>query len=139
MLFKAKEIYSVQYAKKYPDPYEFVNGVASNLEHEFWGTGGAGREFAREILAISRSWRWLSRNIDDYALFMENDMRKKLSDWIWKSHFEKSSLANHLTNTESAACWLMDRYVNELKNLFDIRYKNHIKRIHFTSYEEKKL
>lgn len=136
--YRIKQVYSMLYAKKYPDPYDFINSVALNLEHEFWGTGGAGREFAREILARSPSWYWLSRNIDDYAIFMEDDMRKKLLQWIWNSYFDKSYLADHMTGTGSAVCWLMDRYVNELKNLFDERYKNHIKRIHFTSYEENK-
>lgn len=138
-MYKIKEVYSVLFAKKYPDPYEFVNGIACNLDHAFWGSGGAGREFAREILSKSNSWYWLSLDIDDYALFMEDAMRKKLSQWIWNSYFEESSLANHMTDTGAAAQWLLDRYVNELKNLFDERYKNYIKPIHFTSYEEKKL
>lgn len=136
MLYKIKTVYVECFSKKYPDPLEFVNGIASDSEHEFWGSGGAGREFAREILSKSDSWYWLSLHVDDYALFIEEEMRKKLSRWIWNSYFEESSLANHMTDTASTARWLLDRYVNELKNLFDKRYKNHIKPIHFTSYEE---
>ncbi|MDD2838505.1 hypothetical protein [Sulfuricurvum sp.] len=137
MRYQIKAVYVECFAKKYSNPYEFVNAIACNPNHAFWGSGGAGREFAREILSKSHSWYWLSCHVDDYALFIEDEMRKKLSLWIWNTYFEKSTLAYHLDSTESAARWLMDRYVNELKNLFDDSYDNHIKPIKFISYEEK--
>lgn len=136
MLYKIKTVYAECFAKKYSDPFEFVNSVASNLDHEFWV---AGRDFASEILSKSNKWHYLSEHVDDYAGFMENEMRKKLSKWIWNIHFEKSTLAYRMNNTESAARWLLDRYVNELKNLFDPRYKNHIEWIQFASYKEKNI
>lgn len=122
----AKELYSILFEKKWKDPIIFLQDVASRKEHPFWGSGGAGREFAREILRTDSSWEWLSSRVDDFASLIERKMRMKLNKWIFKALLDCGGLASKLCSTEQATIWLMDRYVAELKNLFDVRYKDHI-------------
>jgi hypothetical protein len=125
--YLSKSLYPILFSKKWLDPYEFIECVAKDANHHFWGSGGAGREFAKEILSKDDNWNWLAYRIDDFANLVEEEMRKKLSKWIWRSKFDIGGLSKHLTDTETATKWLMDRYTAELKNLFDERYKNHVR------------
>lgn len=126
MKMVAKELYPFLFARKWKDPILFLQDVAAEEEHQFWGSGGAGREFAREILRTDSSWEWLSSRVDDFACLMERKMRLKLNKWIFRAMLDVGGLASKLCSTEQAAIWLMDRYVAELKNLFDPRYKDFI-------------
>ena len=127
MKMVAKELYPALFSKKWKEPIEFLQEVAAKEEHPFWGSGGAGREFAREILRIDNSWEWLSQRIDDFACLVERKMRLKLHKWIFRAMLDVGGLSTKLCSTEQATIWLMDRYVAELKNLFDQRYKDYIK------------
>lgn len=120
-----KEMYSLLFSQKWPDIDDFLYEVTLE-DHPMWGAGGAGREFAKEILKYDERWRWLAFRIDDFAVLIEESMRKKLSNWIWRSQLGIGSLSKHSDSTESIASWIMNRYVSELKNLFDPRYKNSI-------------
>ena len=122
----AKILYPPLLAKRWPDPLDFLSAAAHDINHPMWGPGGAGREFVREILSRDNSWSWLADRIDDFAGLIEETIRKKLNRWIWRSHFEVGGLWERLCDTETTAKWLMDRYVAELKNLFDAKYKNYI-------------
>jgi len=126
MQILAKELYPALFSKKWKEPIAFLQEVASLEEHPFWGSGGAGREFAREILRTDSSWEWLSSRVDDFACLIERKMRLKLNKWIFRAMLGCGGLASKLCSTEQAAIWLMDRYVGELKNLFDPRYKDFI-------------
>lgn len=131
-----KELDSRLYASKFFDPWALVNEIALNEDHIFWGAGGTAREFAREILMFDVSWSWLAYRLDDYAHLVEESMRKKMFNWIWKARFDQGALSKRLCNTEMLVRWLMDRYTNELKNLFDSRYKNHLEPVNFIIFEE---
>lgn len=122
----AKELYPFLFARKWKDPILFLQDVASREEHPFWGSGGAGREFAREILRTDSSWEWLSSRVDDFACLIERKMRLKLNKWIFRAMLDVGGLSTKLCDTEEATKWLLDRYVAELKNLFDSRYKDFI-------------
>jgi len=122
----AKELYPFLFARKWKDPILFLQDVAAKEEHPFWGSGGGGREFAREILRTDSSWEWLSSRVDDFACLIERKMRLKLNKWIFRAMLDVGGLSTKLCSTEQAAIWLMDRYVAELKNLFDPRYKDFI-------------
>ena len=126
MKMVAKELYPFLFARKWKDPILFLQDVAAKEEHPFWGSGGGGREFAREILRTDSSWEWLSSRVDDFACLIERKMRLKLNKWIFRAMLDVGGLATKLCSTEQAAIWLMDRYVAELKNLFDPRYKDFI-------------
>lgn len=122
----AKELYPLLFAKRWPEPIAFVEDVASKIENPFWGSGGAAREYAKEILKIHNQWQWLAYRVDDFACLIENTMRLKINKWLFKALLGCGGLAKKICSTEEAAKWLMNRYVSELKNLFDTRYKNHI-------------
>jgi len=126
MKMVAKELFPFLFAKKWKDPILFLQDVASKEEHPFWGSGGAGREFAMEILRTDSSWEWLSSRVDDFACLMECKMRLKLNKWIFRAMLDVGGLSTKLCDTEEATKWLLDRYVAELKNLFDSRYKDFI-------------
>ena len=126
MQILTKELYPALFSKKWQEPIAFLQDVAAREEHPFWGSGGAGREFAREILRTDSSWEWLSSRVDDFACLMERKMRLKLNKWIFRAMLDVGGLASKLCNTEEATKWLLDRYVAELKNLFDERYKDYI-------------
>jgi hypothetical protein len=122
----SKELYPLLFAKRWPDPIAFVEDVASKIENPFWGSGGAAREYAKEILIIDNQWQWLAHRVDDFASLVENNMRLKLNKWLFRALLGCGGLASRICSTEEATKWLMDRYISELKNLFDPRYKNHI-------------
>ena len=126
MKIVAKELYPALFGKKWKEPIAFLQDVAAREEHPFWGSGGAGREFTREILRSDSSWEWLSSRVDDFACLIERKMRLKLNKWIFRAMLDVGGLASKLCNTEEATKWLLDRYVAELKNLFDERYKDYI-------------
>lgn len=136
----AKEIYPLLYARKWNEPITFVQEVATNEQHLFWGSGGGGREFAREILKTETRWKWLANRVDDFACLIEIKMRLKLNKWLFRAMLDCGGLAPKLCTTEQATIWLMDRYVAELKNLFDDRYKDHIEidKVFVEDYEDGK-
>lgn len=126
MLLHNKELYPFLFAEKWSDPVEFVQDVASDEQNPFWGSGGAAREYAKEVLKFDNQWKWLAYRVDDFACLIENTMRLKINKWLFKALLGCGGLAKKICSTEEAAKWLMNRYVSELKNLFDTRYKNHI-------------
>lgn len=141
MKIVAKKLYPALFDKKWPEPISFLQDVAAKEEHPFWGSGGAGREFAKEILKNDAKWAWLGDRVDDFACLIEKRMRLKLNKWIFRALLDCGGLAKKLCNTEEAAKWLMDRYISELKNLFDVRYKNSIDIHHVfvEQFEDKKM
>ena len=136
----SKNLYANLFAKKWQDPILFVQDAAKYEDHPIWGSGGAGREFAREILKNDAKWAWLGDRIDDFANLIENRMRLKLNKWLFRALLDCGGLSKKLCSTEEASKWLMDRYVAELKNLFDKKYKNSIDIHHvfIEGYEDEK-
>ncbi len=132
-----KELYPQLFTKMWPDPDLFLSSVLQE-DNPMWGPGGAGREFSKEILMKDNRWEWLGARVDDFACIIEVNMRKKLHKWIWRAQLGEGALAKRLCNTETVVKWLMDRYVAELKNLFDSRYRIYIElsEVQLTSFEE---
>ena len=128
----SKNLYLELFQKKWEDPLILVEDIANNKNHVFWGCA---RDFAKEILSRSPHWHWIVPNLDDYALLVENSIQ--LKKWIVWSKKGKGSLNKNLTSTQTLICWLLDRYVNQIKNLFNSKYKNHIKAINFIPFDEK--
>lgn len=118
----AKKLYPLLFSQKWPDSLEFLNSIL-NAEHPIWGAGGANREFAREILSRDRSWSWLSYRIDDFSEVVEQNMRQKIPKWKFRAQLGQGSLAHVIDDTQNVSIWLMNRYISELKNLFDSRYR----------------
>jgi len=131
---KAKEMYPPLWANRWTEPLVFLEAFASGNDLILGGC----RDFAREILSRDPSWAWLGKRVDDFGALVEEKMRKKVQKWIWKSYFGVGALSSKLCSTEMTAKWLMDRYVAELKNLFDKRYKDHldIRKVYVVGLEE---
>ncbi|WOE70506.1 hypothetical protein RZR97_02780 [Hydrogenimonas thermophila] len=131
---KAKKLYPDLWVKKWNEPLAFLEAFATG---NYLILGGC-RDFAKEILSRDPSWKWLGERVDDFGSLVEEKMRKKVQKWIWRSYFGVGALSNRLCSTEMTAKWLMDRYVNELKNLFDKRYKDalDIQKVYVLGLEE---
>ena len=123
----AKELYPLLFEKKWPDPDTFLH-VVQHRSHPFWGAGGAGRTFAHEILLNGNqaSWRFLVDIIDDLSMLVEIEMIKKMPKMIWKANLGQNAMSRHMMSTESLTKFMLDRYVSELKNILDPRYKHHV-------------
>lgn len=111
--------------EKWPDTEEFLEKILDH-NHLMWGPGGAGREFSRLTLLQYKDWYWLAFRVDDFAGLIEESMLQKLPKWIWRAKFEIGGLYKHSHSTREITIWLMKRYMSELQNLFDKRYKNYI-------------
>ena len=119
---KTKPLYISLLSKKYPDPVELIQEISLDPEHIFWLSA---RDFAKEILPFGKgNWTWLSNRIDDFAFEAEKSMKKKMQKWLFRALLGSGSLAKSICNSENTVSWLLDRYVAELKNLFDPRSKN---------------
>jgi len=131
---KSKKMYPSLWANRWHEPYGFLEAFATGDDLILGGC----RDFAREILAKDARWAWLGERVDDFGSLIEEKMRKKVQKWIWRSYFEVGALAKRLCDTETTAKWLLDRYVAELKNLFDRRYKDHLdlKKVFVVGLEE---
>jgi len=116
---KTKQLYVTLFEKKEKNSIALINNISNDSEHHFWG---ACRDFAREILIKSNNWRWLSYRVDDFAILAQKNMQKKLQKWLFKAMLKCSKMP--IDNLKSTILWLMDRFVAELKNLFDFRSKN---------------
>ena len=119
----SKRLYCELFENKETDSVHFLYAVLSNLEHHFWG---ACRDVAREVLSCQNNYKWLSFRVDDFAMFVEGNICKKLPKWIFRANLGIGGLAKHINEVSATVSWLMDRYINEMKNLFDERYKNYI-------------
>lgn len=121
---------------KYPNVNEFISQLY-NEESPVWGAGGACREYARDLLSKDYRWYWLAYRIDDFAFLVEHQMRKKLTKWEWNSYFGKGAFSRNLSDTATLVAWLQNRFISEMKNLFDCRYKNSVDPSHIISYESR--
>lgn len=130
----SKNLYTSLLMRKYDDPLKLIIDIANDRNHIFWGCA---RDFATEILSKDKQWYWTVPNIDDYGLLVEENIN--LLKWIIWAKKGKGALSKRLTSIYDLISWLLARYVNSIKNLFDPRYSNHIRPIKFVQYDEKEL
>lgn len=133
-----KNVYVELITARYSWVDDFLKEVLASNNHLFWG---ACRDNAREILINAPStWNWLADRVDDFGGFVEESIRKKLPKWLFRANLGIGGLAKHIDDISSTISWLMDRYINEMKNLFDSRYKNYIdiSTVFIVDYEEGK-
>jgi len=116
-----KQLYIKLLGNKEKNTMELINKISLNSNHHFWG---AARDFAEEILSKTLSWKWLSCRIDDFTSIVQKIMQKKLQLWLFKAQLDCGKM--NISNIYNTISWLFDRFVAELKNLFDIRSKNYI-------------
>ena len=118
--------------KKYNNVKTLLEDIANNEEHALFVFV---KDFAKETLSKDKKYFWLVDKVDD----LNNLVVKQLQDFI--KHYYLNVLfvtkINKLTiflqnnNVAAAVKWLMQRYVNILKNLFDKRSGTAIDNINF--------
>jgi len=119
--------------KKYKNVDDLIKDVVRNEEHPIFVFG---KDFAKEITAKSENWNWINENlIDDLNSIVVNNIQKFLvKNYIDVLFVTKN---NNLTyflstnNTKGAIKWLIERYVNVLKNVFDKRSSKSLKISYF--------
>jgi len=108
--------------KKYNNVNVLLKDLASNEEHALFVFA---KDFAREILSKDEKWHWLTDKVDD----LNNLVIKQIQDFIKKYYLQvlfptklnKLTICLQTNNVKAAVKWLMQRYINTLKNLFDKR------------------
>jgi len=126
--------------KKYNDVEQLIKDVVNDELHALWIFAA---DYATEILSRDESWKWLSYRIFDFSNIVIDKMRKDLNVFIYFSFiFKNNNLTKYKENNDitNAVKWLLNRFVNELKNLFDKRSKkslniDNINLFYFNSFE----
>ena len=110
-----KQFYKDLLVKKHNGDMDSFIADIKDIDSIFWGCC---RDFSKEMLSTSVTWRWLSFRVDDFAKIVEENIIIKLEKWL-----KKGSLSKKNNCLESTINWLFDRHLNSLKNLFNSKYK----------------
>jgi len=117
---QTRELYVSLFLKKYQSSDQFIDKLI-NPNHIFYG---ASREFAAEILKKEDEWKWLGNRIDDIGYDVEKMVSKKIQRWKFRAVLGTGKMP--MCDLQTTATWLMNRMVNEYKNLFDKKTKNYL-------------
>jgi hypothetical protein len=127
----SKQLYRDLLVKKHNGDIGLFILDIKDINSIFWGCC---RDFSKEILRTSDTWRWLSFRIDDFAKIIEVEMINKLDKWV-----KKGSLSKKTNSLENTITWLFDRHVNSLKNLFDKNYKLSLSTSFLSNYDDQEI
>jgi len=114
--------------KKYNNVYNLLKDLANNEEHALFVFA---KDFAVEILQRDIKYNWLLDKVYDLNNLVVTQLQNYIKNYYLNVLF--ATKANKLTvylqnnNTAGAVKWLLERYVNILKNLFDKRSSKSIK------------
>jgi len=125
--------------KKYKDVKKLLNDIVNDEEHALFVFC---KDFAREMLAKDLRYNWLVDKIDDLNNLvvkqLQNFVNKYYLNVLFVTKTNKLTIYLQTNNVKNAIKWLMERYVNILKNLFDKRSSkalDNISFIYFNSFE----
>ncbi len=127
-------------AKKYDNVEQLVKDVVDDELHALWIFAA---DYSVEILRKDENWKWLSYRVFDFSNIVIDKMRKDLNVLIHFSLiFKENKLIEYIekNDVKNAVKWLLSRFVNELKNLFDKRSKkslniDNVNLFYFNSFE----
>ena len=126
-------------ANKYKNVEILLKDITSNEEHALFVFA---KDFAREILQKDLKYNWLADKVDDLNSLVVKNLQNYLKTYYINVLFvtKANKLTIYLQNNNVAAAvkWLIERYVNNLKNLFDKRSSmglDNISYIYFNSIE----
>jgi len=128
----SKKLYIKLISNQYNDVDTFMKDI-QNREHYLWGVC---RDCAQEILIHDNSWKWLAHRVDDFSPNATQYLLSKLPEWHWKAGFGSNALSLRLHSVKETIQWVIDRWIAMLKNLFNPRYKFHLKPSYIVPYEE---
>jgi len=108
--------------KKYNNVKDLLEDIASNEEHALFVFA---RDFAIEILSKDEKYFWLVDKVDYLNTLVvtniQNFIKKNYLEVLFPVKTNKLTFYLQTNNVKNAIKWLMQRYVNSLKNLFDKR------------------
>ena len=108
--------------KKYNNVKDLLEDIASNEEHALFVFA---RDFAIEILSKDEKYSWLVDKVDYLNTLVvtniQNFIKKNYLEVLFTVKTNKLTFYLQTNNVKNAIKWLMQRYVNSLKNLFDKR------------------
>ena len=108
--------------KKYNNVKDLLEDIASNEEHALFVFA---RDFAIEILSKDEKYFWLVDKVDYLNTLVvtniQNFIKKNYLEVLFTVKTNKLTFYLQTNNVKNAIKWLMQRYVNSLKNLFDKR------------------
>ena len=108
--------------KKYNNVYNLLRDLANNEEHALFVFA---RDFAREILQKDLKYAWLVDKVDDLNNLvvkqMQNFIKKYYLEVLFPTKINKLTIYLQQNNIAATVKWLMQRYINTLKNIFDKR------------------
>jgi len=118
--------------KKYKNVKNLLEDVAKDEEHAIFIFS---RDFSQEILNKDKKFYWLADKIYD----LNNLVVKQIQDFIKKYYLQvlfptkmnKLTIYLQSNNVAAAVKWLMQRYVNILKNLYDKRSNKQLDNVSF--------
>ena len=118
--------------KKYNDVNVLLKDLARNEEHALFVFA---KDFAKEILNKDEKYYWLTDKVDDLNSLivkqMQNFLKKHYIEVLFPIKINKLTIYLQKNNVTAATKWLMQRYVNNLKNLFDKRSSKGLDRIDY--------
>jgi len=125
--------------KKYKDVKKLLNDIVNDEEHALFVFC---KDFAREMLVKDLRYNWLIDKIDDLNSLvvkqLQNFVNRYYLNVLFVTKTNKLTIYLQTNNVKNAIKWLMERYVNILKNLFDKRSSkalDNISFIYFNSFE----
>jgi len=109
-------------SKKYNNVNVLLQDLASDEEHALFIFS---KDFAKEILQRDLKYAWLVDKVDDLNTFVvtniQNFIKKYYLEVLFPTKINKLTIYLQKNNVAATVKWLMERYVNNLKNLFDKR------------------
>jgi len=128
-------------SKKYTSVKTLLEDIINNEEHAIFVFA---KDFAREILVKDSRYNWLIDKIYDLNSLvvkqLQNFIKRYYLNVLFVTKTNKLTIYLQKNNVKAAVKWLMERYVNILKNLFDKRSKkslniDNINLFYFNSFE----
>ena len=125
-------------AKKYDKVELLLRDIAKDEEHAIFVFS---RDFAKVILKKDAKFGWLADSVDDLNSIVVNNIQNFIKKYyinvLFVTKNNKLTMFLQTNNIKGAIKWLMERYVNILKNLFDKRSSiglDNISYIYFNSF-----
>jgi len=135
----ALELTTYLLIKKYKSVETLLKDIANDEEHALFVFC---KDFAREILSKDEKYFWLVDKVDYLNTLVvtniQNFIKKNYLEVLFPVKTNKLTIHLQTNNVKNAIKWLMERYVNILKNLFDKRSSkalDNISFIYFNSFE----
>jgi hypothetical protein len=125
--------------KKYNNVKDLLIDIANDDQHPIFIFS---IDFAKEILSKNNNWNWLAEKVYDLNSLVITNLQDYIKNYYLNVLFvtkqNKLTYFLNINDVKNAIKWLMERYVNILKNLFDKKSSKQIDNpnfFYFNSFE----